>query len=218
MYCKNCDQSFSDEQVFCTNCGNELEDIDAATEEQLETTTPDATLEGTKDTTEPTAGPEAEEIVLEATEEPVLQADKVVHSSNAAQSAQPVAFTTEDKVDKKQSKTVSVWTWIFIIILNIVPFSVGVIYLITSIVMPFFNLDNITVGGLILPALSLIFTILLFVWAFGKPKARSLKNYSIATLIIGGIIVVIAFILFLVLREYILLIIEQIGSMSGEFK
>ena len=39
MYCKNCDQSFSDEHVFCNNCGAKLEDIDAATEALLENNT-----------------------------------------------------------------------------------------------------------------------------------------------------------------------------------
>lgn len=247
MYCKNCDQSFSDEHIFCNNCGAKLENIDAAAEAQMETTTLDDAMADAVSEPQPVAEQEAK---VETTPEPVLQPEaqpepkveskpepqseletkmeskpqytipqaNATDSKNTAQSSQPVAFpAAEPNVDKKQSKTVSFFTWLCIILINIVPFTAGVIYTITAIIIPFFNLNDITIEGLILPALSLIYVVLLFVWAFGKPKARSLKNYSKATLIVGGIIVVFAFIAFLVLREAIFEFIELFQNMSRDF-
>lgn len=238
MYCKNCDQSFSDEHVFCNNCGAKLEDIDAATEALLENNTEDNAVADAN--TEPQ--PAAEQEAAETRPEPVLQPESQPESQpqpvpktepkpentipqavapedfkSTAQSTQPVAVSSEPVVDKKQSKTVSFITWLIIIIINIIPFTAGVIYTVGSLVSPFFNLDNITVEGLILPALSLIYVVMLFLWAFGKPKARSLKNYSKATLIMAGIIIVVGFVIFLLLRDYILDIIENLPSIYGEF-
>ena len=51
---------------------------------------------------------------------------------------------------------------------------------------------------------ALFYVILLFVWAFGKPKARSLKNYAKATLLLTLIVILLVVISALLLGDFIM--------------
>ena len=53
-------------------------------------------------------------------------------------------------------------------------------------------------------AFALFYVILLFIWAFGKPKARSLKNYAKATLLLTLIVIVLVVVGSLIWGKYIM--------------
>jgi predicted PurR-regulated permease PerM len=50
-------------------------------------------------------------------------------------------------------------------------------------------------------AFALFYIILLFVWAFGKPKARSLKNYASATLLMTLLVIILMAVVYFVVRD-----------------
>ncbi|NLB77421.1 MAG: hypothetical protein GX796_00850, partial [Clostridiaceae bacterium] len=112
--------------------------------------------------------------------------------------------TQELATNDKQSKTVSFGAWIGIIFLNIIPFTFGVLYTILAIVATLTSLDNLTPVSIAFFVFALFYIVLLFIWAFGKPKARSLKNYAKATLIMTIIVILIVVICAIVLGDYIM--------------
>lgn len=219
MYCKNCNKSFDDSNSFCDACGSKLESeviteepqpiepaIIDAIEEEMQS---ESKLEMERIQPEPQFGAQpapqsvqSEPGIVQPEPQPEVQPGPYVHQQSDqdyqamqfASSATPIQTPSEPTEDKKQSKTISFGLWIVITLLNLVPFVVGVFYTIALIIGTIITASNdwssLVPFGLILPLLALAYIVLLFVWAFGKPKARSLKNYAKATLLMSAIVVV----------------------------
>ena len=168
MYCSNCNKSFSDDFSFCDTCGGKLEKENIT--ETFQPVTPEVS----------TPQPE-----YQPAPPPIYQAPPAAPTPTYA--PQP---PQADAVNDKQSKTVSFGTWLGILFLNIIPFTFGVIYTIAAILATLLSLDNLTPASIVFFAFALFYVILLFIWAFGKPKARSLKNYAKATLLLTLIVIV----------------------------
>lgn len=179
MYCANCNKSFTDEYSFCDTCGGKLEKENGT--EASQPVTPQPTTYS----------------------QPEYQPTPTYQAPPAAPVYAPQT-TQELAVNDKQSKTVSFGAWIGIIFINIIPFTFGVLYTILAIVATLTNLDNLTPVSIAFFAFALFYIVLLFVWAFGKPKARSLKNYAKATLIMTIIVILIVVISAIVLGDYIM--------------
>ncbi len=181
MYCSNCNKSFSDDFSFCDSCGGKLEKENIT--EAFQPVTPEA------------AAPSQPEYQPAPT--PIYQAPP---AAPIYAPAPPQAAVVNDK----QSKTVSFGTWLGILFLNIIPFSFGVIYTIAAILATLLSLDNLTPASIVFFAFALFYVILLFIWAFGKPKARSLKNYAKATLLLTLIVIVLVVVGSLIWGKYIM--------------
>lgn len=181
MYCSNCNKSFSDDFSFCDSCGGKLENESIT--ESFQPVTPEA------------AAPSQPE--YKPTPTPTYQAPPVAPTYAPAP---PQA----DDVNDKQSKTVSFGAWLGILVLNIIPFTFGVIYTIAAILATLLSLDNLTPASIVFFVFALFYVILLFVWAFGKPKARSLKNYAKATLLLSLIMIVLVVVGSLIWGKYIM--------------
>ena len=195
MYCTNCNKSFSDEFSFCDTCGGKLEKENSTEAFQPETPQPAVTPQ-----------PEQQPSPI-----PTYQAPP------PAPTYTPVTPQT-DVVDEKQSKTVSFGAWLGILFLNIIPFTFGVVYTLAVIIATLLNLDNTTPVGIAFFAFALFYVILLFVWAFGKPKARSLKNYAKATLLLALIEIVLVVVGGLLLVDYIMdLVPEGLDNFNFDF-
>jgi len=182
MYCTNCNKSFSDDFSFCDTCGGKLEKKISAEAFQPETTQPAVDSQ-----------PELQ---------PAPPPSPTYQAPPPAPTYTPAAPQT-DAVDDKQSKTVSFGAWLGILFLNIIPFTIGVIYTIVVIVATILSFDDATPVGIAFFAFALFYVILLFVWAFGKPKARSLKNYAKATLLLAVIVIILVVIGSLLIGDYI---------------
>ncbi|NLE23784.1 MAG: hypothetical protein GX625_00350 [Clostridiaceae bacterium] len=180
MYCSNCNKSFSDDFSFCDTCGGKLEKENIT--ETFQPVTPEVS----------TPQPE-----YQPAPPPIYQAPTAA-PTYAPQPPQA------DAVNDKQSKTVSFGTWLGILFLNIIPFTFGVIYTIAAILATLLNLDNLTPASIVFFAFALFYVILLFIWAFGKPKARSLKNYAKATLLLTLIVIVLVVVGSLIWGKYIM--------------
>lgn len=196
MYCSNCNKTFTDDLAFCDTCGGRLEKEQVAETVQPVTPTPVAQTPVAPPVTPPPAAPA----------QPTYQYTQAPPTGYTAPSYQaPVA-----EENKKISKTVSFGTWMGIHFLNIIPFMFGVIYTIAIIIATLTSLDNINPLGIAFLAFAVFYVILLLVWAIGKPKARSLKNYAKATLLMTLIVIILIAILYFVLRDMVMDIIPQI--------
>lgn len=190
MYCPNCNKTFADEFTFCDTCGAKLEKEQAA-----ETVQPADPTPVTPTVTPPPAAPSQPTYQYTQTPPP------------AAPVYQAPAAAEENK---KISKTVSFGTWMGIHFLNIIPFMFSVLYTVLVIISTPTAISNSNPLGLVILALTVLYVILLLIWAIGKPKARSLKNYAKATLLMALIVIVIMAILFFVVRDMVMDIIENI--------
>lgn len=190
MYCPNCNKTFADEFTFCDTCGAKLE------REQVAETVQPADY---KPETPPVSPPPA------APSQPTYQ------YTQTPPPAAPVYQSPAAEENKKISKTVSFGTWMGIHFLNI-SFMFSVLYSVIVIIGIPNAISNPDPIGLVILALTVLYVILLLVWAIGKPKARSLKNYAKATLLMALIVIVIMVILLFVVREKVMDIIENMQN------
>ncbi len=191
MYCTNCNKSFTDDYSFCDTCGGKLEKTNET--EAFQPVAP-----------QPVAPSQPE---YRPNPTPTYQAPP----------AAPTYPSQAPVVNNKQSKTVSVGAWIGILFLNIIPFIFGVIYTLAVIVSTLLNLDNITPVTIAFLAFAVFYIILLFVWAFGNPKARSLKNFAKATLIMTVLIVLLVIISYFTLGDSINEMVPQLENFDFNF-
>ncbi len=98
-------------------------------------------------------------------------------------------------------------------ILNVIPFFLGLVYAVTLVVISVENTENISTVGFVLLAFLALYIILLFVWALGKPKKRSLKTYAASTLVMTLVLAVIILFLYMAYREYITDILDNLGDL-----
>lgn len=187
MYCSNCNKSFSDQFSFCDNCGGKLEKGNGTETNQIVTPQPSAPYQP-ENQSNPTPNPT-----------PTYQAPAVPPTY----APQPHQTGITEQPNKKLSKTVSFGTWIGIIFLNIIPFIFSVIITLSIIISNIYmlRLKIIEPVYIALLAFALFYIILLFVWAFGKPKARSLKNYASATLLMTLLVIILMAVVYFVVRD-----------------
>lgn len=189
MYCQNCNKSFTDDFAFCDTCGGKLEK-----EHVVETAQPIAQNPVTPPVTPPPV-------------QPTYQYTQAPSPSGYAPTSHQVPVAEENQ---KISKTVSFGTWMGIHFLNIIPFMFGVFYTIAIIISTITTLDSANPLGIAFLAFAVFYVILLLVWAIGKPKARSLKNYAKATLLMTLIVIILMVILYFVLRDIVMDYIPQL--------
>ncbi len=195
MYCPNCNKSLSDDFTFCDTCGGKLEN-----EQIAETEQPVAQNPSTPPITPPPVAPA----------QPTYQFTQSPPSGHAPIDNQaPVA-----EENKKTSKTVSFGTWMGIHFLNIIPFSFGVFYTIAIIISTLSTLDQANPLGIAFLAFAVFYVILLLIWAIAKPKARSLKNYAKATLLMTLIVIILMIILYFVLKDVVM---DYINTLPIDF-
>ncbi|MGI6621968.1 MAG: zinc ribbon domain-containing protein [Acetivibrionales bacterium] len=206
MYCSNCNKTFTDEFAFCDNCGAKLEKEQVAENVQPTDPTPDTPQVTPPPVTPPPVTPPP--VPPSQATYQYTQAPPAAHSYQA-----PVA-----EENKKTSKTVSFGTWMGIHFLNIIPFILSVIYTISVILSTPAALKNANPLGLAILAFSVFYVILLLIWAIGKPKARSLKNYAKATLLMTLIVIILVVILVFALRNMLTDVIEQIQNFEIPFQ
>lgn len=202
MYCPNCNKTYTDEFAFCENCGTKLEKEQVAEQVQQPA---DPIPETPQVAPTPIAPPPPAS--SQATYQSTMTPPPVAQSNQA-----PVAEEND-----KLSKTVSFGTWMGIHFLNIVPFIFGVIYtfaILFSTPVALQKADPVTIGFL---AFTVFYVILLLVWAIGKPKARSLKNYAKATLLMTLIVIVLVIIMVFVVRDRINEVIDQLRNFEVPF-
>lgn len=198
MYCQNCNKSFSDDYSFCDTCGGKLEKENIAEISQSVDTTPVAPLE-------PDIQPEPQP-------SPIQPAPVGFAPPPPQPQPQPIV---EPQQNNKQSKTVSFGAWMGILFLNIIPVMFGVFYTLGVIIGSLSALDNINPIGIAFLAFAVLYIILLFVWAFGKPKARSLKNYAKATLLMSLIVIIIGIVGFFLLRDAVMDMLPQLPDFGN---
>lgn len=208
MYCSNCNKTFTDEFAFCDNCGAKLEKEQVAENVQPTDPTPDTPQVTPPPVTPPPVTPPP--VPPSQATYQYTQAPPAAHSYQA-----PVA-----EENKKTSKTVSFGTWMGIHFLNIIPFMFSVIITISIIVLNIYSLiqNEINPLGIAFLTFAAIYVILLLVWAIGKPKARSLKNYAKATLLMTLIVIILVVILVFALRNMLTDVIEQIQNFEIPFQ
>ena len=107
-----------------------------------------------------------------------------------------------------KNDTVSFGTWFGIFVLGIVPFFIGLVVVLAILVgnilsFIYGTLDLSSPLPIIFFVLTLVYFILLLVWAFGGSKKRSLKNYARATLLMSVILIILGIIAYFVLNQYI---------------
>lgn len=178
MYCVNCNKNFSEEHHFCDTCGSRLVNGNAPSQPQ----SPEPSYQQSPSPSyyyEPS---------------PVYQ-DPPYYAPVTLPQAAPAA---------QHEQIVSVGAWFGIAFLNVVPFGLSLLYIFMLIKSSIENFDYINWLTGVFIGLTLVYVILLFVWAFGKPKKQSLKNYSIATIVMTLLLVVV----YLIFRDNI---IEYLG-------
>lgn len=178
MYCPACKKTFPEGHAFCNTCGTAL-----VKEQPLEAPIP-------------VQAPENQPAV---SNQPVLNDAPPSNGHNTA--PKPVPAPVHNNAHGNE--TVSVGAWMGISLLNIIPFIMGFVYTVALIIGAVRDMSNLNAFSIVLLAASLLYIILLLVWAFGQPKKRSLKNYAKATLILALIVAVILTIGYFALREYI---------------
>jgi len=199
MYCLNCGKSLSDEFLFCDNCGARLEKETIMEPEQPAGSAPvtpaeipqEAGCEGPTDDQQETA---CETI-------PAFQQME----SQPSEHSQQVDQDPEEADGKKACKTVSSLTWMIINILNIVPFSFSFLFIVTVFGRNIYLfsegiIDPLSIALMVLAA---AYIILIIVWAIGRPKAQSLKNYALAVILTALITVIIIAVWYLIDPEFV---------------
>ena len=111
-------------------------------------------------------------------------------------------------VAPQRNETISFGAWFGISVLGIVPFFMGLVMVLVILVGSILSfiagtLDLSNPLSIIFFVLTLLYFILLLIWAFGGSRKRSLKNYARATLLMSVILIVLGIIAYLVLNQYI---------------
>lgn len=212
MYCPNCGKSLPDQFIFCDSCGTRIEKL-IGPEQPAESavgTQNEIPQESHNETTyEPPRDIHPEPAVTDwspaspVTPHPATAAQNETPTAQTmtaaspppstqvflqAQSMQPEFDLQADKVpadDRNNSKTVSFLTWMIINILNIIPFSFSLLFIVTIFGR---NIYLISEGefdllSIILMVLAAAYIVLILIWAIGSPRARSLKNFALATIV-----------------------------------
>lgn len=197
MYCPNCKKTFPEDHAFCDSCGSKLVEGQAT-----ETT---QTIPQPQDEPAPQPQPQPQP-TPQAQQAPVFQ-------QPPAYNPQPQYATQAAANAPKSDETVSFWTWFGLSILNVIPFFLGLVYVVALVAISVGNTENISTVGFVLLAFLALYIILLFVWAFGKPKKRSLKTYAASTLVMTFVLAVVTLFLYMTFREHITDILDNLGDL-----
>jgi amino acid transporter len=201
MYCPNCNKTYTDEVTFCENCGSKLEKEQVA--EPIKPADPI---------------PQAPQVAPTPIAPPPQASSQATYQ--ATMTPPPVAQSYQAPVaeeNSKLSKTVSFGTWMGIHFLNIIPFIFSVIYTFAILFSTPTAIQQAQPVGLALLAFSVFYVILLLVWAIGKPKARSLKNYAKATLLMTLIVIVLVIIIVFAVRNMLTDLMDQLRNFDLPF-
>lgn len=168
MHCPKCNSDFPDHFVFCDVCGGKLEgEAKAPAQEEPN---PYAAAPQQPVYTQPAPMPAPAPI------------------PTPASAPTPVAPYRPEP--PKSKETVSFWTWFFMNILNVIPFSIGLIYTVMLIYTGVQNLESLNTFSIVLISFAVLYVVLMIVFALINPKKRSLKTFAAANIIMSLIVVI----------------------------
>jgi hypothetical protein len=192
MYCPNCQKAFPDGHAFCDSCGGIL--VENQPEAAVQAPIQDAPVQETP-----------VQNVYQAPPPPPPPAYNPQPSPAPAYTAP--AYAGAPAPQKKEA--VSFGVWFIVSLIGIVPFFFGLVSVLAIVVGTVLTLISgasveMNPIGLALTALTLLYFLVLLIWALGGARKRTLRSYARATLLVSAILIVLMIAGYFILKDYIM--------------